>query len=169
MRRIKQRIKQIKKNYEKSGTANPECTLTEILDFYKEYVSEVRRNIQRAVMQLCPYTLIEDLSHHRVTSEEWKKMNKKERESRIKVIDPCYAKASDITDDAIKDDRCHAGEDVSYRFLKRGLPEMFRTSWKNANLILEKNGIASVPGATNTKVVISLANPDKPYFVRLKD
>ena len=79
-RGIKQRIKQIKKNNEQCGTANLECSLTEIVDIYKEYVSEVRRNIQRAVLELGPYTLVNELSHHKVTSEQWMNMNRKQQE-----------------------------------------------------------------------------------------
>lgn len=169
-RRIKQRIEQIKKNNEKCGRANLECTLTEIVDIYKSYVNEVRRNIRRAVLDLGPYTLVEEHAHHKVTSEQWMNMSKEQQEHHVKFIDPCCTEEVEIVGGAARNDTCFEGaEGVSNKFSESGLPEMFRSSWENADLIIGKNGVTAAPGTVNTKVVMSLTNPNKPHFVRIKD
>ena len=58
------------------------------------------------------------------------------------------------------------GEDHSFDLT--GLPEMFKTSWKNARTILQKDGISKVPGTANTLVVMSITAPDKLHFVHMK-
>ena len=45
---------------------------------------------------------------------------------------------------------------------------MFRSSWKNADLIIRKNGVASAPGTSNTKVVMSLTDPNNPHLMKRK-
>ena len=143
--------------------------MTEIVDIYKEYVSEVRRNIQRAVLELGPYTLVNELSHHKVTSDQWMNMNKKQQEKHIKIIDPCYAEELEVIDSTSRDDTCLTGTgQFSNDFSESGLPEMFWSSWKNADSIIRKNGVASAPGTSNTKVVMSLMDPNKPHLVELK-
>jgi hypothetical protein len=157
---IKKRIRQIKRDTEPSGNTSTTCSLSQVVDVYKEIVEECRRNVHHAVIDLCPYKLADAVSHIHVPAEQWIGMTDKEKA--IKPIDPLY-KAKDLQP------TLHCQKESLGPFEESGLPQMFQENWKKANIVLEKDGVSVAPGTEKTKVVMSLSNPNSPHLVTGRD
>lgn len=53
-------------------------------------------------------------------------------------------------------------------FIENGLPEMFKASWRNTEVILKEDGVTQAPGSKTNKVVMSTTS-DSFHLVRVTD
>jgi hypothetical protein len=165
--RIKKRIRQNKRDAEPSGKTDTVCSLSEIVDVYKEIVNECRRNIHRAVIDLGPYKLDESVAHVKVTAEKCREMSDSQKERVIKIIDPVYKNKDDKEEEELASHRTQ--KNVMGSFENSGLPSTFAESWNKANLILGRKGVNEAPATTKTKIVMSIGNPEAPHLVTGKE
>jgi hypothetical protein len=158
--RIKKRIRQIKRDANPSGNTDVICSLTEMVEIYQEITEECRRNVHRAIIDQGPYKLDDSIAYIQVSPSDWRDMSAKEKERRIKMIDPLYK--IEVTNNSLSH---HQTTPTLEAFERSGLPSMFCTSWENANTILRRKGVSDAPGSANVKVVLSLTDPATPHFV----
>jgi len=160
--RLKKRIRQIKRDAQPSGNAEIYCSLSEMVDVYKELVDECRRNIHRAIIDLGPYRLDESVANSKVSAEKWRDLTDAQKEKKIQIIDPLFKIQ-------VENAPHSSQKNIIGCFEESGLPGMFKESWNKANVIIERKGVQGVPGTDKTKVVISLGNPEAPHLVKGSD
>lgn len=147
-----------------SGKPNLKSTMSQATDEYVEMCKRAARNVERAVIDEGPYRLPPEFQHLKKIAEEWIKMSEKEKKDHLKKISPLTQTAVDEgTEFPIDEETAILGN-----FNESGLPEMFKASWRNAEVILKEEGVGQAPGSKTNKVVMSTTN-DSLHLVRVTD
>ena len=147
-----------------SGKPNLKSTMSQATDEYVEMCERAARNVERAVIDEGPYRLAPEFQHLKKTTEEWIKMSEKEKKDHLKKISPLSQTALDEETELPMDEETA----VLGNFNESGLPEMFKASWRNAEVILKEDGVGQAPGSKTNKVVMSTTS-DSLHLVRVTD
>ena len=138
--------------------------MSQATDEYVEMCERAARNVERAVIDEGPYRLAPEFQHLKKTAEEWIKMSQKEKKDHLKKISPLTQTAVDEKTELPMDEETA----LLGNFNESGLPEMFKASWRNAEVILKEDGVGQAPGSKTNKVVMSTTS-DSLHLVRVTD
>lgn len=183
--KFKQKIKQRKTNAATSGQPN-KCSWTETAGIYQDMCSRVRRDVQRALIDQGPYKLHPEFEHLGVDIEKWRNMTPSEQKEKMAALDSQWEPSIEYIDDACQPNNNMATDNDNlddqrrpplYPFMgdlpSNMPPSLTDSSWRNANKILEQNGVIAAPGPSNSqhlkKLVISLTCPDKYHLVKFSN
>lgn len=137
------------------------CSYSEFSDIALNFVGKYRPNVHRAIVGDSPYTLAPSNRHLEVCKEEWDKLSKAQRISRIALVDECGAKEYEV-------EPCSSAPSASHilpNFDCSGLPKIMEETWSKADLILQKDGVTKIQATAGMYVVISTSRPDQPHIV----
>ena len=147
-----------------SGKPNLKSTMSQATDEYVEMCERAARNVERAVIDEGPYRLAPEFQQLKKTAEEWIKMSQKEKKDHLKKISPLTQTAVDEETELPMDEETA----LLGNFNESGLPEMFKASWRNAEVILKEDGVGQAPGSKTNKVVMSTTSGSL-HLVRVTD
>ena len=91
-------------------------------------------------------------------------MSQKEKKDHLKKISPLTQTAIDEETELPMDEETA----LLGNFNESGLPEMFKASWRNAEVILKEDGVGQAPGSKTNKVVMSTTSGSL-HLVRVTD
>ena len=147
-----------------SGKPILKSTMSQASDEYVEMCERTARNVERAVIDEGPYRLAPEFQDLRKTKEEWLEMSEKEKRDHLKRISPLAQTAVAEKTELPTDEETN----VLGNFAESGLPEMFKASWRNAEMILKNDGVGQAPGSQRNKVVMSITS-DTFHLVKIND
>ena len=110
-----------------------------------------RRDIHRAALGKGPYSLSASYMHLVVTEPQWSCMTRKDREKHLHKLGTSAGEGSHEEINETEPELI-----LIESFEGSGLPEFKRSSWVNANKILELEGIFPFTQDPNKRIVISL-------------
>ena len=137
------------------------CSYSEFSDTAQAFVGKYRRNIHRAIVGDSPYKLALLYSHLEVCKEEWHKLSKMQRISRILLLVECSAK--EYAEDPFS--LLPSTTQILPDFECSGLPKVKEETWSKAEVILEKKRVTNVQATTGISVVISTSKPNQPHII----
>ena len=88
--RFKNKIRQKKTLSETSGQPSKQCSLSEAIEIYKDFLEEYNRNAQRAIIGVGPYKLAPKFESFLIPAGRWAQMTTDERRRKIALFnDAC--------------------------------------------------------------------------------
>ena len=123
-----------------------------------------QQGMWRAVIDEGQYRLAPEFQHLKKTADVWIKMSEKEKKDHLKKISPLTQTAVDEETELPMDEETAVLGNLN----ESGLPEMFKASWRNAEVILKEDGVGQAPGSKTNKVVMATTG-DGLHLVRVTD